>query len=246
MFLSLSIGVGGSKSGIGKTFFIENFIKNIKKQSSAQINIIAVKYTKTSLYSSIITELSIIEEEGKDTSRIKKAGADHVYWVKATENDLPEIAEKLKKELFLHSKPLSEVEGISQTASTTSCFCNRMKKDIIIIEGNSLVRIMQPDVIIFFKGQNDKQIKPSGKAILEIADIVIEGEYSMEEVMEEIEKFEQKKLIEKLLKERSNSGKITCAEARKIAEEIGVPYIEVGRVANELKIKICKCELGCF
>ena len=105
---------------------------------------------------------------------------------------------------------------------------------------------MQPDVIIFLKGQNDDQIKPSGKALLKIADIVIEGKYSMEGVMTEIEKTQQKKLIERLLTERSNSGKITCAEARKIAEELGIPYIEVGRVANELKIKIRKCELGCF
>lgn len=228
MFFPLSIGVGGSKSGIGKTAFIESFIKSIKNQFSSQINIIAVKYTKTSLYSSIITEPSIIEEGGKDTSRLKKAGADHVYWVRATENDLPEIAVRLKEEFFGH---------MSQ---------NDKKRAVVIIEGNSLVRIMQPDVIIFFKGKNDEQIKPSGKAVLEIADIVIEGKYSMEEVMEEIEKIQQKKLIEKLLKERSNSGKITCAEARKIAEEIGVPYIEVGRAANELKIKIRKCELGCF
>ncbi|PMP71941.1 MAG: hypothetical protein C0186_02515 [Thermodesulfovibrio aggregans] len=228
MFFSLSIGVGGSKSGTGKTLFIESFIKILKKQFPTQINIIAVKYTKTSLYSSIIKEPSIIETEGKDTSRIKKAGADYVYLVKATENDLPEIAERLKKEFLDH------------------IYQNDKKRVVFIIEGNSLVRIMQPDVIIFLKGQNDEHIKPSGKAILEIADIVIEGKYSMEEVMEEIETIQQRKLIEKLLKERSNSGKITCAEARKIAEEIGVPYIEVGRAANELNIKIRKCELGCF
>jgi len=105
---------------------------------------------------------------------------------------------------------------------------------------------LQPDVIIFLKGKAGEFIKPSGKAILEIADIIIEEEYSMEEVMAEIERIQQKKLIEKLLKERSNDGKITCAEARKIAEELNVPYIEVGRAANELKIKIRKCELGCF
>jgi len=72
MFFPLSVGVGGSKSGAGKTLFIERFIGYVKKQLSTQINVIAVKYTKTSLYSSIITEASIIEKEGKDTSRIKK------------------------------------------------------------------------------------------------------------------------------------------------------------------------------
>jgi len=229
MRFPLFIGVGGSKSGVGKTAFIESLIKQMKKQKAEKIKVIAVKYTKTSLYSSIIKEDSIIEKEGKDTLRIKKAGADHVYWVKATDNDLPEIAEKLRGEIFISTVSQDELET-----------------HIIIIEGNSLVRIMQPDVIIFLKGQNDDQIKPSGKALLKIADIVIEGKYSMEGVMTEIEKTQQKKLIERLLTERSNSGKITCAEARKIAEELGIPYIEVGRVANELKIKIRKCELGCF
>jgi len=229
MIFPLFIGVGGSKSGVGKTAFIGSLIKQIKKQKAEKIKVIAVKYTKTSFYSSIITEDSIIEKEGKDTSRIKKAGADHVYWVKAGDYDLPEIAEKLREEILAHTGSQNEIE-----------------KHLVIIEGNSLVRIMQPDVIIFLKGQNDDQIKPSGKALLEVADIVIEGKYSMEEVMTEIEKIQQKNLIEKLLTERSNSGKITCAEARKIAEELGIPYIEVGKVANELKIKIRKCELGCF
>jgi len=236
MIFPLFIGVGGSKSGVGKTTFIESLIKQIKKQKAEKNKVIAVKYTKTYLYSSIITEDSIIEKEGKDTSRIKKAGADHVYWVKAGDYDLPEIAERLREEILAH-------------AGSQTCLSGRqddIEKDFVIIEGNSLVRIMQPDVIIFFKGQNDDQIKPSGKALLEIADIVIEGKYSMEEVMKEIEKIQQKKLIERLLTERSNSGKITCAEARNIAEELGIPYIEVGRVANELKIKIRKCELGCF
>jgi len=227
MIFPLFIGVGGSKSGVGKTAFIESLIKQIKKNK--QIKVIAVKYTKTTLYSSIITEDSIIEKEGKDTLRIKKAGADHVYWVKSGAFDLPEVAERLKGEILIHTVSNNEIE-----------------KHLVIIEGNSLVRIMQPDVIIFLKGQNDDHIKPSGKALLEVADIVIEGKYSMEEVMTEIEKTQKKKLLEKLLTERSNSGKITCAEARKIAEELGVPYIEVGRVANELKIKIRKCELGCF
>ncbi|ACI20973.1 MULTISPECIES: molybdopterin-guanine dinucleotide biosynthesis protein B [Thermodesulfovibrio] len=226
MQFSLIIGVGGSKSGTGKTTFIESFIRFIKNLNE-RVSVIAVKYSKTSFYSSIITEPSIIGKEGKDTERMKKAGADHVYFIRAKEEDLPEIADKLKEEIFRFSH-------------------NGTKLNFIIIEGNSMVRVMQPDVIIFFKSKIEEIVKPSGKAIFEIADIVIEGDYSMEEVMTEIEKIQQKKLIEKLLREKSNDGKITCSEARKIAEELNVPYIEVGKMANELKIKIRKCELGCF
>ncbi|MGB9892542.1 molybdopterin-guanine dinucleotide biosynthesis protein MobB [Thermodesulfovibrio yellowstonii] len=226
MQFSLIIGVGGSKSGIGKTTFIESFIRFIKNLNE-RVSVIAVKYSKTSFYSSIITEPSIIGKEGKDTERMKKAGADHVYFIRAKEEDLPEIADKLKEEIFRFSH-------------------NGTKLNFIIIEGNSMVRVMQPDVIIFFKSKIEEPVKPSGKAICEIADIVLEGDYCMEEIMTEIEKIQQKKLIEKLLREKSNDGKITCSEARKIAEELNVPYIEVGKMANELKIKIRKCELGCF
>jgi hypothetical protein len=41
-------------------------------------------------------------------------------------------------------------------------------------------------------------------------------------------------------------GKIRCAEAFRVAQEAGVPVGEVGRLINELKIKIKGCQLGCF
>lgn len=229
MISPLIIGIGSSKSGMGKTTFIERLIRFIKRLNN-KISIISIKYTKTSQFANITTEANLIQEPGKDTDRMKKAGADYVYWVKASEEDLLVISNKLKEDILPYFRANSDKE----------------RKIVIIFEGNSLVRVMRPDVIIFFKGKINEQIKPSGKAILDIADVVIEDEYSMEEIMSEIEKIQQKKLVEKLLKEKSNDEKITCTEARKIAEELKVPYIEVGRMANELKIKIRKCELGCF
>lgn len=44
----------------------------------------------------------------------------------------------------------------------------------------------------------------------------------------------------------SVDGKLSCTNARRLAEELGVLPGEIGRVANELKIKIFGCELGCF
>ncbi len=54
---------------------------------------------------------------------------------------------------------------------------------------------------------------------------------------------------EKLKKEllnKTKDGKITCAVARKLAEDLGVSYEEVGKAADELKVKVHKCQLGCF
>jgi hypothetical protein len=55
-----------------------------------------------------------------------------------------------------------------------------------------------------------------------------------------------KEKLEEELKKKAPGGKLPCALAREIAESLGVPYSEVGKAANELRIKITSCELGCF
>ncbi|MBI2877046.1 MAG: hypothetical protein HYY20_09210 [Candidatus Tectomicrobia bacterium] len=41
-------------------------------------------------------------------------------------------------------------------------------------------------------------------------------------------------------------GKLPCKEAHELAERLRVDLLEIGQVANELKIKINRCQLGCF
>jgi hypothetical protein len=48
------------------------------------------------------------------------------------------------------------------------------------------------------------------------------------------------------IKKRATGGKLNCAIARKIAEELGVSYKDVGKAADDLQIKITNCQLGCF
>ncbi len=52
--------------------------------------------------------------------------------------------------------------------------------------------------------------------------------------------------ISAALLEKAQDNKISCAAARKLAAELQVPIRQVGETANELKIKIKACELGCF
>ncbi len=54
------------------------------------------------------------------------------------------------------------------------------------------------------------------------------------------------KEIEKKIKASLVNGKLPCAVAFKIAEELKVSTREVGDEANRLKVKICNCRLGCF
>ena len=47
-------------------------------------------------------------------------------------------------------------------------------------------------------------------------------------------------------KEIDSIKKLACAEAFQLAQEFQVKAIEIGRICNQQKIKICKCQLGCF
>jgi hypothetical protein len=42
------------------------------------------------------------------------------------------------------------------------------------------------------------------------------------------------------------AGRIPCAAALKLAEELGLSRAEMGELLNELRIKITQCQLGCF
>lgn len=52
-------------------------------------------------------------------------------------------------------------------------------------------------------------------------------------------------ILEKL-QQIASDGKISCTDARKLAEELKVHPSVVGELCDEAKIKIIGCELGCF
>jgi len=52
--------------------------------------------------------------------------------------------------------------------------------------------------------------------------------------------------LEKVILEKAKAGKLPCAVCFKIAEDFGVSKKEIGKILNELKVKISQCQLGCF
>ena len=56
---------------------------------------------------------------------------------------------------------------------------------------------------------------------------------------------DRKKLEETILK-KSKNGKLPCALCFKIAEDFGISKREMGKILNEMKVKISQCQLGCF
>ena len=54
------------------------------------------------------------------------------------------------------------------------------------------------------------------------------------------------KALEQEIKASLVNGKLPCAVAFRVAKKLKVSPKEVGDAANELKIKIAGCQLGCF
>jgi hypothetical protein len=64
---------------------------------------------------------------------------------------------------------------------------------------------------------------------------------------DDIVKFEgQNELLKEKLQIASEDGRVQCAAVMGIAKKLGVPSREVGKVADHLNLKICKCQLSCF
>ncbi len=56
----------------------------------------------------------------------------------------------------------------------------------------------------------------------------------------------ERKRLEAAILEKAKEGKIPCAVCFKIAEEVGISKREMGKILNEMKVKIGQCQLGCF
>ena len=55
-----------------------------------------------------------------------------------------------------------------------------------------------------------------------------------------------RKRLEEAIREKSKNGKIPCAVCFQIAEDFGISKREMGKILNELSVKIGQCQLGCF
>jgi hypothetical protein len=55
-----------------------------------------------------------------------------------------------------------------------------------------------------------------------------------------------RKKLEEAIQGKAKNGKLPCAMCFKIAEDFGISKREIGKILNEIKIKISQCQLGCF
>jgi molybdopterin-guanine dinucleotide biosynthesis protein len=106
----------------------------------------AIKYTKIPLYGSVTDDLKVLSQKGKDTKRFLDAGAERVLWVQSPFHELAEV-------LPTAIEMLSDLQGV-------------------IVEGNSAVEVLRPDIVIFVAGPEGK-IKEGAESVLRMADIIV-------------------------------------------------------------------------
>jgi molybdopterin-guanine dinucleotide biosynthesis protein len=131
----------------------------------------AIKYTKTSLYGSITDDITVLSETGKDTKRFLDSGAAKVVWVRSPFHELPQI-------FPMAVEMLSHLEGI-------------------VVEGNSAIDVLNPDIVIFVSGPEGK-MKDGAENILRRADVVIFDREPPTEMPQGVKKFKRHE-VEKIL-----------------------------------------------
>jgi molybdopterin-guanine dinucleotide biosynthesis protein len=176
----------------------------------------------------IVTAEEELRVPGKDTWRYLEAGAGKVVWVSSGRKDLPAAIR----------------EALGQ-----------IEPGLLMVESNSALETLSPDVLIFVEGEADFAAagrgspKESAVRIRARADFTTSEPFDnfdliVDRIEEVIQMSEDK--ARKLITERAKDNRLPCAAAFKIAEETGVPKKRIGELLNEMKVKVVSCQLGCF
>ena len=66
--------------------------------------------------------------------------------------------------------------------------------------------------------------------------------------MEQKQPIDKKVIEEMILKacQPGESKKLSCAAAHELSSKSGVSLREIGKICNQMEIRIFACELGCF
>jgi len=138
-----TIVISGEKSGVGKTYLAQRLLRSLEGWSALKVTVSKgggcpngrncgiCEGIKKPFY--IIKDKDIINQAGKDTARLKEAGAKQVIWLKAR-------PEGLRNGL---KKAFSEFSG-----------CRG-----IVIEGNSVLKFLKPDLNMHVNSEGNYTIR---------------------------------------------------------------------------------------
>jgi len=146
------IGIGASHSGSGKTFLASRILRHFSltpdpNSLTPALACGAIKYTRTQSGSELITDPAILMTPGKDTWQMVTSGAREAIWVRSVRSALGDLLPKALKRLS--------------------------HLDLIIVEGNSAIEFLKPDIVIFIFGKGRKRWKPGIEELAAGADIIL-------------------------------------------------------------------------
>ncbi len=134
------ISVTGARSRVGKTTLCSILLENLKGFG-------AVKFTRTSVYTSVTDDPAEIMQKDKDTAVMYASGVAKVFWIRSPGG------RELRDALGIAIGRMQGLRGV-------------------IVEGNSPVDFLNPHLLIFITGK-DGQVKPSAVKLPGMADIIV-------------------------------------------------------------------------
>ena len=134
------ITVSGSHKGVGKTSLSQVLLAYLPRYT-------AIKITMTGKDTGVYEDSAHLMVPGTDTFRMKQSGAEKVFWIRATDDQI----------VALMKQVLGRVGDISG----------------LLIEGNTVLRHLKPTLSCFVTTSTLDSMKPSRIHALENADICV-------------------------------------------------------------------------
>jgi hypothetical protein len=251
------VSISGANKDIGKSSLAAYLIGHCRACAAAKFTL----HREEPAGTPIIEEALPGPDAANDTARMRQAGARPVYWVRATRDSLEQRAGEVmemigKGTVVLEGNSVLEyvrpdyavfIMGTSFDGFKESAWKALVAADTILVNGDAV--IAGAEAIRLEK--RCKELSPGAKIIF-ACEVGRDNAYAIilsriigrpggDVFMQDLDE-----RIVKELKARAEDGRIPCGVALKLAEELGVSPQEVGRAANELKIKVVNCSLGCF
>lgn len=242
-----SILITGAASGVGKTTLITRILNQLFGWGAVKLTV-----TKEEGVCQVFTDPSVIKQTGKDTALFSEAGASLVVWIKASASLIETALEK--------TLPL--LVGLPGVVWEGNSLLSYLKFGVVVfvtdgrreIKPSAHLALQKADFIILNQ-QKDKSCWLAENSFpfffLNLQDRDspewLNFWQEVQRKMGGVEKLElEEKIKAEVLQALDENGKLSCEKAHQIADSLGVDRKEFGDVLNKLKIKLNKCQLGCF
>ena len=206
----------GAGSGSGKTALICDLVARFRRAA-------AVKVCEGG--AALVTDdPARIMVKGKDTWRMKKAGALRVVLVSGPDGRKKAL---LRKALLL-------ARGCSP----------------VFVEGSAALGALKPDLAVFVDFTDGKEGKPGSEALRGRSGLVVRhGDGACAKIARIVgvlmEGGKRGELMKRILAAMTG-GQVSCPAARAAAARAGTPAALVGGLCDETGIRVSHCALGCF